>query len=260
MATKKSVEQAEKPEPVSHANAVGELEAMVTAPASAPSVPHVYRGIHAVRSKIVSIRMTGHNKHDDYAYMKLADIVRSLAPLVNEANLIIVMENDEAEMLPDRITSKGGTNYAWKVRVRLRLISAVDGSEVSVVSYGEGQDRADKSIYKAITGARKYALLSAFGLATGDDVEADERVGLETAAESGAADMSIWSRYADAMHAWNGKARMSPEEARRHCTDIFKARKQKVTNEAVEAVIASIAARMEARKQAAPAAMENTSA
>jgi len=46
--------------------------------------------------------------------------------------------------------------------------------EITARVAGEGLDVGDKSSYKAMTGALKYALLQSFLLATGDDPE-DER-------------------------------------------------------------------------------------
>lgn len=48
------------------------------------------------------------------------------------------------------------------------------GEKISGVMPGEGQDKGDKGVYKAITGAIKYILTTTFLIATGDDPENDE--------------------------------------------------------------------------------------
>jgi hypothetical protein len=58
------------------------------------------------------------------------------------------------------------------VKVAVRILHE-SGEWVEASAWGEGQDRGDKAVYKAITGARKYGVASALGLATTDDPEDD---------------------------------------------------------------------------------------
>lgn len=53
---------------------------------------------------------------------------------------------------------------------------------VSFQAVGSGMDSGDKAAMKAMTAARKYALLLGLGIASGDDPEADERTDAATAA------------------------------------------------------------------------------
>jgi hypothetical protein len=60
--------------------------------------------------------------------------------------------------------------------MEFKFIDGETGEELVFHSEGEGQDAGDKGIYKAITGAQKYALMKAFMIPTGDDPEADSGV------------------------------------------------------------------------------------
>ncbi len=52
------------------------------------------------------------------------------------------------------------------------MLLDVDSGESHVsTAYGQGQDKGDKGVYKAATGAEKYFLLKTFLIATGDDAE-----------------------------------------------------------------------------------------
>ena len=57
----------------------------------------------------------------------------------------------------------------------LRIINVDNVSEyIDVESYGRGLDPADKGFGKASTYARKYALLNAYKIATGEDPDKDK--------------------------------------------------------------------------------------
>ena len=55
----------------------------------------------------------------------------------------------------------------------MRLSHAESGEWIEIDIIGEGYDRGDKAVYKAITGARKYGLACLFDLVTTDDPETD---------------------------------------------------------------------------------------
>src|SRR5690606_11890286 len=59
------------------------------------------------------------------------------------------------------------------VKMEFSFIDGETGESRSIHSSGEGQDAGDKAVYKAIRGARKYALMKAFMSPTGDGPEGD---------------------------------------------------------------------------------------
>jgi hypothetical protein len=133
-----------------------------------------------------AVRKSGENKFDRYSYATLEDYVNAVIQVMESNGFSLVTSVDEVLRLEDRTTQKGGTEHAVQVKLTARLIHT-SGQWVEASGFGEGQDRADKSIYKAITGARKYALASMLGLATTDDPEADETTGQTPAPKQRAA-------------------------------------------------------------------------
>ena len=70
-------------------------------------------------------------------------------------------------------TKSGSTQYIVCVDMEFKFIDGDSGEELTLNMSGEGQDVGDKAIYKAISGAQKYALMKAFMIPTGDDPEYD---------------------------------------------------------------------------------------
>lgn len=125
-----------------------------------------------------AVAKSGENTFDRYKYADLEDYVTVVRPVLSKFGLAVVSSVDEVVSLEDRTTKNGGREHAARVKVALRIIHE-SGEWVQTSVWGEGQDRADKAVYKAITGARKYGLACTFGLATSDDPERDEQVGTD---------------------------------------------------------------------------------
>lgn len=128
------------------------------------------------QAEFSSVGKSGENKYDKYRYAMLEDFVGVAKPVLAKHGFAVVISILEVIPVADRETKGGTTEHVVRVKISLRLIHK-GGGMVETFSFGEGQDRADKAIYKAITGARKYGLASLLGLATTDDPEADENVG-----------------------------------------------------------------------------------
>lgn len=121
-------------------------------------------------SELKLVGKTGENTFDKYRYAKLDDYVRIVHPVLAKHGLSAMSSVEQVWTLPERTTKSGNKENAVHVRVTTMLIHA-SGQWVAADSFGEGQDRSDKSLYKAITGARKYGLASLFNIATCDDAE-----------------------------------------------------------------------------------------
>lgn len=124
--------------------------------------------------ELKDVGKSGHNKYDNYRYATLEDYVASLRPVMSKHGLSIFSSVEEIVSLDDRTTQKGGIEHAVRVRLVTR-ITHESGEWIEGSVWGEGQDRADKAIFKSVTGARKYGLALAMGLATTDDPESDTR-------------------------------------------------------------------------------------
>lgn len=137
----------------------------------------IHQALAAAQAEMRSAQKSGKNTFDKYEYAKLEDFMDVAKPVLAKHGLAITFGTDEIHTLDDRSTKNGGVEHAVRVRVVATLIHE-SGATIAVYGYGEGQDRADKASYKAITGARKYAIAGLLAIPTTDDPEADETVGL----------------------------------------------------------------------------------
>jgi len=125
-----------------------------------------------VQAAMKGIGKSGFNQYDKYAYATLLDYIEAARPVLSEHGMAVMFSIGESIRLPERTTSQGKTEHAVQIKTTARLIHS-SGEWVEIDVYGEGQDRSDKGVYKAITGARKYAIACVLGLATTDDPEND---------------------------------------------------------------------------------------
>ena len=117
------------------------------------------------------VQKKGFNDFQKYAYFTEADVLNEVRPALLENGLMLIpsvesMQHDE----------QGNTH----ITVRYDLYHE-SGDSLSFICAGSGNDRnskgiGDKGIYKALTGANKYALLRLMQLATGDDPEVANQI------------------------------------------------------------------------------------
>jgi hypothetical protein len=132
------------------------------------------RAIIAVQSEVKGITMSGENKFDNYKYAMMEDYVEAIRPLLAKNKLCIVSSVDEVTNLDARVSRKGSNEYVVQCRVTCHLFHE-SGESMAATGFGQAQDRGDKALYKAITGARKYAIATMFNLATSDDPEGGDQ-------------------------------------------------------------------------------------
>lgn len=143
---------------------------------SSETNPCLYAALAAAQAALAVVGKSGNNTFDRYKYANLEDYVGAVKKPMADNGLSLAPVGMTVTPLADRTTKNGGTEHAVHVHMTMRLMHT-SGEFIDCQSIGEGQDRADKAVYKAITGARKYALAGIFNLATSDDPEADENVG-----------------------------------------------------------------------------------
>lgn len=121
-----------------------------------------------IGEQIGYVQKGGTNDAQHYNYVQESDVVAKLRPALAEAGIMVVPEHELISILPFT-TAKGSAQFLTTIK---STFTFTDGKEsLAVVTVGQGTDAGDKGIYKAMTGAKKYALLQAFLLATGDDPE-----------------------------------------------------------------------------------------
>lgn len=127
----------------------------------------------AARAAMKAIGKSGNNTYDKYRYANLLDYIEGTEGPLLANGLMVITGVPEVTNLETRPTKSGGNEYPVKAKLDARVIHS-SGQWIEIDAHGEGQDRGDKGLYKAITGGRKYVIACLFGLATTDDPERDE--------------------------------------------------------------------------------------
>jgi hypothetical protein len=142
------------------------------------------------RKQLKPAKKGGTNTFDKYNYATLEDWHAAVMPALLDNGLILSLSTVSVENLEPRPTKKGGTEYAAQVVCEARLWHT-SGQWLQVTGAGHGQDRADKGLYKAMTGAAKYIYAQMFALPTTDDPEADNTVGQTAAPRASTPDSNV---------------------------------------------------------------------
>ena len=132
--------------------------------------PVIYKKILQVMQEVTSVGKDGTNTFQNYKYASDAQIIESIRPSLMNAGLLLLPTHEEIQTLVTK-DSKGVDSVLTTVKVRYRIVDVETGESIESVVYGQGQDKGDKGIYKAATGAGKYLVLKTFFLPTLDDPE-----------------------------------------------------------------------------------------
>ena len=136
----------------------------------------VYGAIASVTLKLSKegIGKDRKNEQQGYKFRGIDDVYNALSTHLAEAKLCI-LPNVLSRELVERVTQKGGALFYVTVKVDFAFVSAEDGSEHHVVTYGEAMDTGDKATNKAMSAAYKYAAMQAFCIPTEGDNDADSK-------------------------------------------------------------------------------------
>jgi hypothetical protein len=119
------------------------------------------------------------NQQQGYQFRGIDDVYNALSPLLAKHKLAILPSILD-RTCEARETQKGGILYSVCVTVEYRIMSARDGSEISVRTMGEAMDSGDKATNKALSAAYKYMALQTFAIPTEGDNDADAHTPPET--------------------------------------------------------------------------------
>lgn len=137
---------------------------------------NLYEKIQLVSNEIKNIEKNMTVGKGNYAYKAVQDIDVTLEVKEAETKYGLISIPIKQELVKSevvRIVKEGGgetINYVDIVKMTLRIINLDNTSEyIDVESFGRGLDAGDKGFGKASTYARKYTLLNAYKIATGED-------------------------------------------------------------------------------------------
>ena len=126
-----------------------------------------------VMAAVKRIPKNGFNKFHHYHYAMEADVLDVVRDELSKRHVLMVPVVVE-ERTADRTTKSGGLETIGTLKVNYIFHDGESGETLTAVTIGQGQDAGDKSFYKALTGATKYALMKTFLIPTGDDPEAED--------------------------------------------------------------------------------------
>lgn len=133
----------------------------------------IHEAINSVMANVGYVQKTGQNTFHRYKYASAEDVVSAVRGAMVANGLSLFPKNVEHSVEEIHPTKSGGRQYRTVVRVTWQL-AHVSGDVIEFQSYGCGVDGEDKGVYKAMTGAQKYALVMLFQLPTTDDPESYE--------------------------------------------------------------------------------------
>lgn len=109
------------------------------------------------------VKKSGMNTYAKYQYTTESDLLELLRPKLVEAGIFIFSSVDTVIKEGDITT----------VTMLHTFVDSESGDQFEVKSAGQGADKQDKGVYKALTGAMKYMLWKNFLIESNDDPEND---------------------------------------------------------------------------------------
>lgn len=136
---------------------------------------NVYQRLLAISSEIsrVAKGLTVGTGQYSYKAVSEADVLNAVRPMEEQYRIYSYPES--REIVDFGFLDKGnrGTQTYIRIKTVYRFVNVDKPDEyITVTSYGDGLDNADKAPGKAITYSDKYALLKAYKIMTGDDPDA----------------------------------------------------------------------------------------
>lgn len=128
---------------------------------------NIYQRILAASSELKSIPKNGRNSFQKYDYVLASDVFSHVRTVAIRHGILLIPTVVNVDAPIDR-----AKQVLTRVYIKLTAINVDKPEEtVEVHTTGDGSDNGDKSPYKGMTGALKYACIFMFMLPQGDDPE-----------------------------------------------------------------------------------------
>jgi len=142
---------------------------------------NLYQKIQAVSNEIRNISKGLTVGSGPYSYKAVGDLDVTLAVKDAETKYGIVSIPIKQDLINSEIVRTikkdniEGLTYVDTIKMTVRIIDIDFPADfIEIESFGKGIDSGDKGFGKASTYARKYALLNAYKIATGEDPDAEK--------------------------------------------------------------------------------------
>lgn len=122
-----------------------------------------------ITAVVERIPKNGHNDKQNYDYALESDIKDVVRKEMSERDLVLI--SSELSRNKSELQGRNGVQQLVTLEVQFTIFDAETGESIQFTGFGDGQDFGDKAVYKAKTGALKYALTTLFLIPTGDDPE-----------------------------------------------------------------------------------------
>lgn len=126
-----------------------------------------------VMGEVERVAKRGTNQFHKYDYATEADIAQAVRGGMAMRSLMMVPNVIKVEWEKVK-TASGKEERLATIAVRFDLRDGDNDGVISFEIHSQGQDSGDKALFKAMTGATKYALLKLFLIPTGDDPENED--------------------------------------------------------------------------------------
>lgn len=126
----------------------------------------------AIMKECGHVAKNGTNEFHKYSYATATDVLALVNNALTKYGVITAVECTLLD-LHEVKTAKGNTENLATVDVSVSFFDSDSGESLKIKGIGSGQDAGDKAVAKAQTMGIKYAYLTSFAIATGDDPEAD---------------------------------------------------------------------------------------
>ena len=117
-------------------------------------------------SKIERIEKNGFNSYYKYEYATADDVEDAARKVLAEVG--IAMFASVANIRKNVVQTNNGTTTIAEVKMNYMFVDKDTGASIVTTYYGTGLDSQDKYLYKAYTGAQKYAVKNNLHISTGD--------------------------------------------------------------------------------------------
>lgn len=138
-------------------------------------------GIQKVSMSISNVEknMTVGEGRSAYKAVSEADVLSAVRKAEKDAGIISipVSQNIEKSEVVNLVRRDGSTvvNFSEIVKMTVRIYLIADPKQfIEIEAYGHGLDSGDKGTGKASTYARKYCLMNAYKIITGEDPDKDK--------------------------------------------------------------------------------------
>lgn len=122
-----------------------------------------------IMGEVTNVEKNGENKFHGYRYAMEQDMLVAVRKKLSDAGIFVTTSVRSVEI---RETPKEG--FLTTIITDHLFTDGETGEQLTATSAGQGTDKGDKGIYKAITGATKYFISKNFLIPTGDDPESFE--------------------------------------------------------------------------------------